>query len=307
MTAAERAALRLARADTAAQLHAAGWSKRQIARFLHVSDSTIRSDLHTAAAPLHPSHRPRPWVGDWRPEAVRLRASGHPDHRSSQAMPVWMISERLGVSERDVRRYFARLRKREARADRAVWLRTGGQSLRQIATALGVSVATVQRARAESSHRPSIRTRDRAAGRYTPRQRRAPQEDRPMKTPAWFSDRLAETGAKVRAGEISDSRAVTALSRSVLASRPLMAMLAADFARRELARWLRRRSLPGEQAALFPALPAELDVAPGTFRAQGSMTATTGRCTCASPRTAATTRSTARRPTSIASSPRTTR
>jgi hypothetical protein len=93
-----------------------------------------------------------------------------------------------------------------------------------------------------------------------------------MKTPAWFSDRLAETGAKVGAGEITDSRAVTALSRSILASKPLMAQLAADFARRELARWLRRRGRPCDQAALFPALPAELDVAPGTFCTQGSMT-----------------------------------
>jgi hypothetical protein len=93
-----------------------------------------------------------------------------------------------------------------------------------------------------------------------------------LKTPAWFSARLAETGARVRASEISDNRAVTALSRSVLASRPLMAMLATDFARRELARWLRRRGQPGEQPARFPALPAELDVAPGTFRTQESMT-----------------------------------
>ena len=93
-----------------------------------------------------------------------------------------------------------------------------------------------------------------------------------MKPPAWFTAQLADAGARVRRGEISDSRAVTALSRSVLASRPLMAMLAADFARRELAGWLRRRGEPGEQPALFPALPAVLDVAPGTFRAQASMT-----------------------------------
>ena len=93
-----------------------------------------------------------------------------------------------------------------------------------------------------------------------------------MKTPAWFSAQLAEAGTRVRRSELSDNRAVTALSRSILASKPLMAQLAADFARRELNRWLRRRGLPGEQIALFPALPLELDVAPGTFRAQGSMT-----------------------------------
>lgn len=93
-----------------------------------------------------------------------------------------------------------------------------------------------------------------------------------MKTPAWFSAQLAEAGTRVRRGEISDNRAVTALSRSALASKPLMATLAADFARRELARWLRRRGQPADQGALFPALPVELDVAPGTFRAQGSMT-----------------------------------
>ena len=93
-----------------------------------------------------------------------------------------------------------------------------------------------------------------------------------MKTPAWFSAQLADAATRVRRGELSDNRAVTALSRSILASRPLMAMLAADFARRELNRWLRRRGQPGDQAALFPALVAELDVAPGTFRSQGSMT-----------------------------------
>ena len=145
MTAADRATRRLDRADIAARLHAAGWPKRQIARFLHVSDSTVRSDLRTAAAPLRPSGLQRPWVGDWRPEAVRLRASGHPDHRNSQLMPIWMISKRLGVSEPDIRRHFARLRKRESRADRAAWLRTAGQSLRQIAVVLGVSEATVRR------------------------------------------------------------------------------------------------------------------------------------------------------------------
>jgi lambda repressor-like predicted transcriptional regulator len=145
VTAADRAARRVDRVDVAAQLHAAGWPMRQIARFLHVSDSTIRSDLRAAAAPLRPSSLPRPWVGDWRPEAVRLRESGHPDHRNSQLMPLWMISDRLGVSERDVRRHLARLRNRESRADRAVWLRTAGQSLRQIATTLGVSEATVRR------------------------------------------------------------------------------------------------------------------------------------------------------------------
>jgi hypothetical protein len=93
-----------------------------------------------------------------------------------------------------------------------------------------------------------------------------------MKTPAWFSAQLADAGIRVRRGEISDNRSITALSRSILASKPLMAQLAADFARRELARWLRRRGQPADQAALFPALPAELDVAPGTFRTQGSMT-----------------------------------
>jgi hypothetical protein len=67
-----------------------------------------------------------------------------------------------------------------------------------------------------------------------------------MKHPAWFSTQLADVGTRVRRGEISDDRAATALSRSVLASKPLMAQLAADFVRRELARWLRRRGLPPE-------------------------------------------------------------
>jgi hypothetical protein len=93
-----------------------------------------------------------------------------------------------------------------------------------------------------------------------------------LKTPAWFSARLADIGTRVRAGEITEDRAVSDLSRSVTANRPLMAMLAAEFCGRELGRWLRRRGRPGEQGALFPALPEQLDVAPGTFRAQGAMT-----------------------------------
>ena len=133
------------RAVQAARLRAAGWSLRQIARKLGVADSTVRADLRAAAAPLRPSPSPRPWSGDWRPEADRLRAAGHPDHQRSQLTPFWMIAERLAVDEGDVRRHFARLRKRESRADRAAWLRTAGQSLRQIATTLGVSEATVRR------------------------------------------------------------------------------------------------------------------------------------------------------------------
>jgi len=149
------------RADTAARLHAAGWSARQIARHLRVSDSTVRADLATAPAPLRPSALQRPWEGDWRPGAVRLRASGHPDHRNSQPMPYWMIAERLSVPERDVRRHFARLRARESRADRAAWLRTAGRSFRQIAARLGVSEATVRRdlAARPVRHLPARKTR----------------------------------------------------------------------------------------------------------------------------------------------------
>jgi len=93
-----------------------------------------------------------------------------------------------------------------------------------------------------------------------------------VKIPPWFSARLADLGARVRGGEISDDRAVTTLSRAVLADRPLMAVLAADFSGRELGRWLRRRGGPDPQPALFTALPGALDVAPGTFRSQASMT-----------------------------------
>ena len=171
---------RVGRAERAARLRSTGWSLRQIARKLGVADSTVRADLRAAAAPfaangtrrvlplpvaaaapLRPPPPPRPWSGDWRPEATRLRAAGHPDHQRSQLMPFWMIAERLAVDEGDVRRHFARLRKRESRADRAVWLRTAGQSLRQIATALGVSVATVQRDLADRpvSHLPARKVR----------------------------------------------------------------------------------------------------------------------------------------------------
>ena len=93
-----------------------------------------------------------------------------------------------------------------------------------------------------------------------------------IKNPAWFSARLAGIGTRVRAGETTEDRAISDLSRSVIADRPLMATLAAEFCGRELGRWLRRRDRPPGQAALFPALPDQLDVAPGTFRAQGAMT-----------------------------------
>lgn len=133
------------RADSAARLRAAGWSFRQIARRLGVSDSTVRADLAIAPVPLRPSALPRPWTGDWRPEAVRLRAAGHPDHRGSQPMPFWLIASRLAVDERDVRRYFSQLRQRDERAAKAAALRSGGLSLRAIADRLGVSEPTVRR------------------------------------------------------------------------------------------------------------------------------------------------------------------
>jgi transposase len=151
------------RADSAARLHAAGWSFRQIARRLGVSDSTVRADLRTAPVPLRPSPVPRPWTGDWRPEAVRLRAAGHPDHRRSQPMPFHMIAGRLAVDEREVRRYFNRLRRRDTRAANAASLRSGGLSLRAIAACLGVSEATVRRdlaatpLRHQAARKPDVR------------------------------------------------------------------------------------------------------------------------------------------------------
>jgi DNA-binding CsgD family transcriptional regulator len=151
------------RADSAARLRAAGWSFRQIARRLGVSDSTVRMDLRTAPAPLRPSPLPRPFGRDWRPEAERLRAAGHPDHRRSQAMPFWMIAERLAIAERDVRRYFAQLRRRDTRAANAASLRSGGLSLRAIAACLGVSEATIRRdltaspVRHQAERKPDIR------------------------------------------------------------------------------------------------------------------------------------------------------
>lgn len=116
-----------------------------IARRLEVSEGTIRTDLRNAPAPLRPSPVPRPWAGDWRPEAERLRASGHPDHRTSAPMPHWMIAERLSVSEQDIRRHFARRRRRDARAAEAGRLRGDGLSNRAIARALGVTEATIRR------------------------------------------------------------------------------------------------------------------------------------------------------------------
>jgi DNA-binding CsgD family transcriptional regulator len=148
-------------ADTAARLRAAGWSLRQIARYLGVSPSTVRADLSTAPVPLQPDPRPRPFDRDWRPDAERLRAAGHPDHRNSQPMPFYMIASRLAVDERDVRRYFARLRRLDTRAANAASLRAGGLSLRAIAACLGVSEATVRRDLAATPVRhPAARKKD---------------------------------------------------------------------------------------------------------------------------------------------------
>jgi hypothetical protein len=60
-------------------------------------------------------------------------------------MPFHMIAERLAIDERDVRRYFTQLRRRDTRAANAASLRSGGLSLRAIAACLGVSEATVRR------------------------------------------------------------------------------------------------------------------------------------------------------------------
>jgi hypothetical protein len=137
--------LRRDRAQRAARYRAAGWSLRQIARRIKVSEATVRADLRAAPPPLHPWPQPAPFSGDWRAEAERLRASGHPDHKNSQAMPHWMIADRLAVDEADVRAHFARLRRRDQRASNVASLSAGGLSLRQVAAALGISEATVRR------------------------------------------------------------------------------------------------------------------------------------------------------------------
>jgi hypothetical protein len=93
-----------------------------------------------------------------------------------------------------------------------------------------------------------------------------------IRRPAWFSALLATLGTQARNGEITDDRATRLLARAVLADAPLLAVLAHDFAGRELGRWHCRRGGADAQPALFPALPGALDVAPGTFRSQASMT-----------------------------------
>jgi hypothetical protein len=93
-----------------------------------------------------------------------------------------------------------------------------------------------------------------------------------IRRPAWFTTRLADLGAQARRGEITDNRAVRLLARAVLANPPLLAVVAHDFADRELGRWHLRRGAPDAEPALFPALPGALDVAPGVFRSQASMT-----------------------------------
>jgi DNA-binding CsgD family transcriptional regulator len=136
---------RRSRAERAARYRAAGWSLRQIARRIGVSEWTVRADLRDAPAPLRSSPLPPPFAGDWRAAAERLRAAGHPDHRNSQLMPYHLIASSLSVDERDIRAHFTRLRKRDQRAGNAAALSAGGWSLRQVAAALGASEATVRR------------------------------------------------------------------------------------------------------------------------------------------------------------------
>lgn len=93
-----------------------------------------------------------------------------------------------------------------------------------------------------------------------------------IRRPSWFSARLADLGAQARRGEITDNRAVRLLARAVLANPPLLAVVVHDFADRELGRWHLRRGTPDAEPALFPALPGALDVAPGRFVGQASMT-----------------------------------
>jgi hypothetical protein len=142
------------RAERAARYRAAGWSLRQIAHRTGVSEATVRADLRDAPAPLRPSPVAPPFTGDWRAKAEQLRAAGHPDHAGSQLMPYHLIASNLSIDERDVRAHFTRLRKRDQRAANAAALTAGGLSLRQVATALGVSEATVRR---DLRHAPVVR------------------------------------------------------------------------------------------------------------------------------------------------------
>src|SRR5271165_3654559 len=124
---------RLDRAVTAARLHREGWSVRQIARRLEVSDSTVRADLRDSTPGSTPPAARLQRHRGWETAAEMLRASGHPEHQQSQLMPYWMIAERLGIREEAIRRYFTRQRSRTARADEAARLRSAGLPLRQIA------------------------------------------------------------------------------------------------------------------------------------------------------------------------------
>jgi hypothetical protein len=60
-------------------------------------------------------------------------------------MPFHLIASNLAVDEGDLRRHFARLRKRDTRAANAAALRAGGLSLRAVAACLGVDEATIRR------------------------------------------------------------------------------------------------------------------------------------------------------------------
>lgn len=96
-----------------------------------------------------------------------------------------------------------------------------------------------------------------------------------MKSPTWFSARLAELGGRVQRGEISQDTAAARLIRQTLADRPLIAGLAAAYVDRCLRNWLNRSTSAGHGSQLvlpFPDLPDRLDIAPGVFRSQGEMT-----------------------------------
>lgn len=97
-----------------------------------------------------------------------------------------------------------------------------------------------------------------------------------MKVPKWLRQEIAEQGAAVVHGTASHDAAVTTLTDRALAKDPdWVRRLVADCVAKALQVWTSRHGTPvedGDQLELFPDLPAHIEIAPGRFVAQASMT-----------------------------------
>lgn len=86
-----------------------------------------------------------------------------------------------------------------------------------------------------------------------------------MKTPQWLTEEVARHGADVLDGSASRAGALAALTAVISGHPECIADLAAAYAERELAKWLRANiagTPTSSQLLLFPEMPLRMRVAP---------------------------------------------